>query len=120
MHSIGEPEERTLRSRYSYLSNQCLCVIKLGDKNKYSTVVLSASRALKMPHLTAADKTKLYYRRALAHIALNNDEDADDDLKAALKLSPQDAAVKAEQAKIAKRQKEKEKKQRAAYAKMFA
>ncbi len=107
-------------SRYSYLSNQCLCILKVADKPLYNVLINSAGRALKLSSLTDSDKTKMYYRRALAHVQLKSDEDAEKDLNSALQLSPEDAAVKFELAKLAKKQQEKERKQRAAYSKMFA
>lgn len=69
---------------------------------------------------TKSDLAKAYYRRALAYVALKDEDRAETDLKRASELMPADAGVKKEQLALAKRKEAKVKAQRAAYSKMFS
>jgi peptidyl-prolyl isomerase D len=107
-------------SRYSLLSNVSLCALKVTPKPQPRAAISAASRALTIAHVTPAERTKALYRRALAHALVNDDDEAEADLKEALKLSPEDKAVILELQRLAKKKKDKEMKQRQAFSKMFA
>lgn len=66
------------------------------------------------------DLTKALYRRALAHLALKDEDSAETDLKAASRNSPADPAPKKELQALAQRRQARLNAQRAAYAKMFS
>lgn len=60
------------------------------------------------------------YRRALAHIILKDDEQAENDLISASKLIKDDAAILGELEKARARKKEKRDKEKKAFKKLFA
>lgn len=60
------------------------------------------------------------YRRALAHIVLKDDEQAENDLISASKLIKDDAAILGELEKARARKKEKRDKEKKAFKKLFA
>lgn len=104
------------------LLNSALCSLKLSPKPYPVGAAKYASRALNVKDYTLSDtdKGKALYRRALAHIAMKNDEEAMDDLQAALEVVPDDNAVKAEIAKLKAKQKEKKEKEKKAYKNLFS
>lgn len=53
----------------------------------------NASRALELEGLSDAEKAKAYFRRGVAKVGLKDDDSAVDDLTAASKLAPGDAAI---------------------------
>lgn len=63
---------------------------------------------------------KALYRRALAHVILKEEDEAEADLIAASQLVPEDQAITGELAKVRQRRKEKKEKEKKAFKKMFA
>jgi peptidyl-prolyl isomerase D len=111
-------------SRYSLLSNKALAALKLGTKTHAKQVISCCNRILKgadedLFDLKPADKTKALYRRGVARANLGEASAAEEDFKKALELSPNDAAVKSEMARLAKKKEAEIARQRAAYSKMF-
>lgn len=98
-------------------SNSALLQLKLKDFNDAEK---SASYAIAVPEIKAAEKGKALYRRALARKGLKNEEDAVADLEEALKSVPEDAAVKNELAAVKKAASDRAKKEKAAYSKFFS
>jgi len=115
------------------LLNGALAAIKSGDP---SLALDYTNRALRQD-LPAADKSgcpflkrfspqlmtrsaKALYRSGLAHVALNEDDEAEDTLRQALALAPEDKAIGNELERILARKKAKIAKEKAAYKKMFS
>ncbi|KAJ9126235.1 hypothetical protein QFC24_001959 [Naganishia onofrii] len=121
------PEDQPVElknTRYSLLSNKALAALKLGTKTHAKQVISCCNRILKgadedLFDLKPADKTKALYRRGVARANLGEASAAEDDFKKALELSPNDAAVKSEMARLAKKKEAEIARQRAAYSKMF-
>lgn len=102
--------------KFSLFSNSALLQIKLKD---FEGALASASKALEVEGATDAEKGKAYYRRALAKAGKKNDEDAIEDLEAANKCVPGDAAVTKELEVVKKRVTERRKKEKAVYKNAF-
>jgi len=66
------------------------------------------------------NNTKAYYRRAQAHVAMKDYEEATSDLNIALKISPEDKAVKGEIARVKKLVAEKKQRDQKMYSKLFS
>ena len=60
------------------------------------------------------------YRRALAHVALHDEDAAEQDLRAALGFVPGDAAIRAELDRVRELKKAQREKEKKAFKKMFA
>ncbi|PHH55816.1 41 kDa peptidyl-prolyl cis-trans isomerase [Ceratocystis fimbriata CBS 114723] len=92
----------------------------LSKKEKWNEAKKASSAALAVASIKDADKAKALFRRALAHKALKDSESALEDLVAANKLAPTDAAItnelNATRAKIAAYNE----KRKAAYRKLFS
>ncbi|KAF8152981.1 cyclophilin-like domain-containing protein [Crassisporium funariophilum] len=103
------------------LLNSALAAIRSQPQSaaNANTAITNASRALDKLELNNADKAKALYRRALAHVFLKNEEQAEKDLVAASQLVPEDAAIAGELAKIKHQRKEKREKEKKAYKKLF-
>jgi tetratricopeptide (TPR) repeat protein len=69
--------------------------------------------------LKPADKVKALYRRGLARASLGEASAAEEGFKQALELAPNDALIKNEIARLAKKKEAELAKQRAAFSKMF-
>jgi peptidyl-prolyl isomerase D len=111
-------------SRYSLLSNTALAALKLGGKTHAKQVISCCNRILKgaeeeLFELKPADKVKALYRRGLGRASLGEASAAEDDFKQALEIAPNDAVIKNEIAKLAKKKEAELAKQRAAFSKMF-
>ena len=78
------------------------------------------TRALALPSLSATDRGKALYRRALAHALLNDEEEAEKDLLEAVRVVPGDEAVKKELEKVRAKKKEKRDKNKKAYKFLFS
>lgn len=102
--------------KFSLFSNSALLQIKLKD---FEGALTSASKALEVEGATDAEKGKAYYRRALAKAGKKNDDDAIEDLEAANKCVPGDAAVAKELEVVKKRVAERRKKEKAVYKNAF-
>lgn len=63
---------------------------------------------------------KAHYRRALGHVALNEDDEAEADLIKARELVSGDAAINAELEKVRQRKKEKRDKEKKVFKKLFS
>lgn len=105
--------------RFTIHSNSALVQIKLRS---FEDALRSASSALDVnPAVTTdAEKAKALYRRALARVALKNDEEAIVDLEQAAKLVPGDAGVVKELAAAKKREADRVEKEKAVYRKFFS
>lgn len=102
--------------RFSLHSNSALLQIKL---KAFDDALKSATNATELTKIANADRAKAYYRKALANSGLKNDEQASEDLEAALKLAPGDVAITRELGIIKKRLADQTKKEKAAYKKFF-
>lgn len=103
--------------RFSLLSNTALVWNKLKD---YTAAMQCATYALEVPDISDAEKGKALYRRALAFVGLKDEESAENDLEAALKFVPGDAAIKKELTAVKKAASDRLKKEKAAYGKFFS
>ncbi|RSH95180.1 peptidyl-prolyl cis-trans isomerase cpr6 [Saitozyma podzolica] len=106
-------------TRLPLLTNAALAALKLSPPAASSAVSL-ATRALNLGKLSASEKGKALYRRALGKIQLKDDEGAEVDLKEALKNVPGDAGITRALKEVEVKRKERKDKERKAYAKMFA
>ncbi|OCK79159.1 peptidyl-prolyl cis-trans isomerase 1 [Lepidopterella palustris CBS 459.81] len=102
--------------KFTLHSNSALVQIKLRD---FDGALKSASFALETEGATEVEKGKAYYRRALAREGKKNDEDAIEDLEAAAKCVPGDAAVVKELEVVKKRVAERKKKEKEVYKNAF-
>ncbi|KAH7309404.1 peptidyl-prolyl cis-trans isomerase [Rhizoctonia solani] len=100
------------------LLNSALAAIKTG---KPSAALAATTRALGLkPEIGTNDKGKAYYRRALAHSLLHDEDEAEADLHEAIKIVPGDEAVRAELVKVQQRKKEKREKEKKAFKGLFS
>jgi len=109
------------------LLNSALCALRLPSASSPSThnaelAIKSTTRALNLSafSLTPQDKGKALYRRALAEVALKQEDAAEADLVEASALVPGDDAIKKELAKVKAKKKEKRDKEKQAYKNMFS
>jgi peptidyl-prolyl isomerase D len=103
--------------RIQFYLNSALVQVKA---NLTADAIKSATNALEMEEITPQDKAKAYYRRGQAYGKGKEDELAIEDLKKALELNPNDAAILGELATARTRQKARREKEKKAYAKMFS
>ncbi len=103
--------------RFTLNSNSALLSNKL---KAYDDAARSATFALDVPSITDVEKGKALYRRAVAEVALKDEEAAMRDLEEASKLVPGDAAVTKELAAVKRMAAERAKKEKAAYSKFFS
>jgi len=103
------------------LLNSALAAIRAQPQSSGNAMiaVTNATRALNNLELNNADKAKALYRRALAHVYMKNEEQAEKDLVEASHLVPEDTAIATELTKIRQQRKEKRDKEKKAYKKMF-
>ncbi|KAG9095429.1 peptidyl-prolyl cis-trans isomerase cpr6 [Ceratobasidium sp. UAMH 11750] len=100
------------------LLNAALVAIKTRDPRLAITLT---SRALNLsPPISNADKGKAHYRRALAYVAISEEDDAENDLLEAAKIVPEDGAIKAELAKVQAKKKEKREREKKAFKGLFS
>ncbi|KAH8102044.1 peptidyl-prolyl cis-trans isomerase Cpr7 [Cristinia sonorae] len=102
------------------LLNSGLSALRAGGSANAHIAISSTTRALERLELNTADQAKAYYRRALAHGVLKEDDQAEADLVKASTLVPTDQAILAELEKVRLRKKEKREKEKKAFKKMFA
>ncbi|MCJ1423944.1 peptidyl-prolyl cis-trans isomerase cpr6 [Sticta canariensis] len=102
--------------RFSLHSNSALLQIKV---KAFNDALKSASNAIELEKIPDADRAKAYYRKALANGGLKDDDQAVEDLEEALKLAPNDAAIKKELGIVKKKRADQEKKEKAAYKRFF-
>jgi peptidyl-prolyl isomerase D len=103
-------------TKFALYNNSALMQIKISD---WEGAIKSATNAVEIPGVSDANKAKAYYRRGLARSNRKNEDEAVEDLEAALKLAPTDAAIKRELGEIKSKAAERAKKEKAAYAKFF-
>jgi peptidyl-prolyl isomerase D len=116
----GEPPEtkKALGAlRFTLNSNSALLSNRL---KAYDDALRSASAALDVANIADADKAKALYRRAIAEVALKDEEGAVKDLQEANKLVPNDAAIVKELAQVKQAVAARLKKEKSAYSKAFA
>ena len=104
------------------LLNMSLAALKITPPSSEHAreAVKHTSRALRIESISAQDKGKALYRRALAHSALFEEDDAEKDLIEAGKLVPGDEAIQKELEKVKARKKEKREKQKKIYRGLFS
>lgn len=104
----------TLHSNSSLLGNK---LQKFRQAQNWATYALQVADSAKAKD---ADKAKAYYRRAVAHEGLKEEDAALKDLQEAEKLAPGDAGIINEIAKVKKTVKDREAKDKAAAKKFFS
>lgn len=102
--------------RFTLHSNSALLQNKLKS---FEEAQHSATNALEQKDIADADRAKAFYRRALAHQGLKDDDKAVKDFEEAIKLAPGDAAITKELSATKKKITEQSKKEKAAYKKFF-
>lgn len=95
------------------LLNSAACKLKLNDS-------LSACEDLNEVLRLDENNTKALYRRAQAHVAMKDFDEASKDLNSALKIAPEDKAIKGELVRVKKLITEKKQKDQKMYAKLFS
>lgn len=105
---------RALRAALN--SNAALMSIKLGA---WDDAIHAATAAIDVEGVPDKDRAKALYRRGLARVRARDEDAARADLEAALKLAPEDAAVKTELAAVKKAAAARLAKEKAAYKKFF-
>ncbi|MCJ1312140.1 peptidyl-prolyl cis-trans isomerase cpr6 [Agyrium rufum] len=113
----AETQKQLNTIRFTLQSNSALLQNKLTAYNDAKT---SASHALDVKQIPDSDRTKAYFRRAVAEIALKDDDEAMKDLQAASNLAPNDTAISKEVAAVKKRMADASKKEKEAMKKFFS
>jgi len=108
-----EKNDKLEKIKIPCLLNSAACKLKL---NESKAACDDLNEVLKHDE----NNTKAYYRRAQAQVAMNDYEEASRDLNAALKISPEDKAVKAEMVRVKKLIAEKKQKEQKIYSKLFS
>jgi len=104
------------------LLNMALVALKvtpLTNKNA-EEARSSTTRVLQLNDISATDKAKALYRRALANSQLQEDDDAEKDLVEALTVAPGDDAVRRELEKVRQKKKDKRERQKKAFKGLFS
>ncbi|CAO3567443.1 unnamed protein product [Mortierella alpina] len=99
--------------------NRGFCALKL-DRPQMTIKDMTVVLEMDPQYLSAADKTKAYFRRGSAYLKLNDLESAKADLEQAKKLSPKDPGVLRELEVVQAKLTDRRNKEKKAYAKMFA
>lgn len=102
--------------RFSLHSNSALLQVKL---KAFDDAYKSASNALELSKIPAADRAKAYYRKGLASEGLKNEDQAIKDYEDASKLAPGDPAITKQLTAVKKKAAEQAKKEKAQYKKFF-
>ncbi|KAI8610212.1 hypothetical protein BC830DRAFT_767055 [Chytriomyces sp. MP71] len=117
--AAGSDEERIRAAMRHYYSSLVACYNNLAACSarlaRWDRVVANADQVLKR----APGNAKALFRRGQAHLALNDLAKAERDLTQAAALAPADVGIKAELAKLRKREKEYETKQKKEWAGLF-
>ncbi|KAJ5624069.1 hypothetical protein N7510_000378 [Penicillium lagena] len=119
----GDPKElggEMKALRFTLHSNSSLLANKLGQFQNAQRWAGFALQVAEAASAKDADKAKAYYRRALAHEGLKEEDEALKDLQEAAKLAPGDAGISNEITKVKKAVKDREAKDKAAARKFFA
>ncbi|KAI0030478.1 40 kDa cyclophilin [Vararia minispora EC-137] len=97
------------------LLNGALAALRSGDPSR----ALEFTDRVLRQDISDADKAKAFYRSGLAHVALNEGDEAEETLRQALALAPEDKAISGELERVRQRKRAKIAKEKAAYKKMF-
>ncbi|GAA5871310.1 hypothetical protein JCM1840_004409 [Sporobolomyces johnsonii] len=138
-HRFLDPPNPTLSAQYatlrlSLLLNSSLAALKSSSPLSSAhgqLAIKQSTKALELDgeptdqeqmkkKLSAGERAKALYRRALGRVACKEEEEAIRDLEEASKLQLEDAAIKKELASAKKRIEDRKAKARSAYSKMFA
>lgn len=111
-----ELAEKMTGVRFSLHSNSALIQNKL---KAFDDAHKSASNAIELSKIPAADKAKAYYRKGLASEGMKNEDQAIKDYEEASKLAPSDPAITKQLTAVKKKAAEQAKKEKAAYKKFF-
>lgn len=95
------------------LLNSAACKLKLNESKGAAEDLTEVLRL-------DAQNTKALYRRAQAYIKMKDFEEASNDLQSALKVNPEDKAVKSEMANVKNLISQKKKKDKEIYSKLFS
>jgi peptidyl-prolyl isomerase D len=106
--------------RFTLHSNSSLLANKLQKYRQAQNWATYALQVADSANAKDADKAKAYYRRAVAHEGLKEEDEALKDLQEAEKLAPGDAGIINEIAKVKKTVKDREAKDKAAAKKFFS
>ena len=115
----GDPEDLGVKLnqlKVSMLLNSAQCY---NQMNHYDQTLNSATSALEVEGITAAEKGKAYYRRAIAKGGSKDEESAMKDLELCLKSVPGDANATNELQRMKTRAAERAKKEKAQMKKFF-
>ncbi|KAI0634595.1 peptidyl-prolyl cis-trans isomerase Cpr7 [Trametes polyzona] len=102
------------------LLNSALAAIRAGGSANARLALRVTDRAIASLELNDADKAKALYREALAHVALKEDEEAEEALVKAHALVKDDKAIIGELEKVRGRLRGKREKEKAQFKKLFA
>lgn len=128
LHEFPEPEENDPKElephmkslRFTLHSNSALLANKLGQFKNGKTWASYALDVAAAAGAKDADRAKVYYRRAVAHSGLKEEDEALKDLEKASSLAPTDAAITAETARVKKAIKSREAQEKATARKFFS
>ncbi|KAB8071660.1 cyclophilin-like domain-containing protein [Aspergillus leporis] len=128
LHEFPEPDDNDPKEldgqikaiRFTLHSNSSLLANKLAQYKNSQTWATYALETAQAASAKDADKAKVYYRRAVAHSGLKEEDQALKDLQEAEKLAPGDAGITNEIAKVKKSIKDRQAKERATAQKFFS
>ncbi|KAI0672162.1 peptidyl-prolyl cis-trans isomerase Cpr7 [Trametes maxima] len=102
------------------LLNSALAALRAGGSANARLALRVTDRAIASLELNDADKAKALYREALAHVALNEDDEAEEALIKANALVKEDKAIVGELEKVRGRLRGKREKEKKQFKKLFA
>ncbi|PTU25194.1 hypothetical protein P175DRAFT_0506700 [Aspergillus ochraceoroseus IBT 24754] len=128
LNEFPEPDEEDpkelgpqLKSlRFTLHSNSSLLANKLGQFRNAKSWATYALEVAEAAGAKESDKAKVYYRRAIAHRGLKEEDEALKDLQTAIAMAPTDAAIANEITKAKKAIKDREARERATAQKFFS
>ncbi|KAH9925012.1 peptidyl-prolyl cis-trans isomerase Cpr7 [Epithele typhae] len=101
------------------LLNSALAALRAGGAPNARLALRVTDRAISNLTLNDTDKAKALYRQGLAHVTINEDDEAEEALAKAHTLVKTDTAIQAELEKVRGRLRGKRDKEKAAFKKMF-
>ncbi|KAL4781472.1 cyclophilin-like domain-containing protein [Aspergillus varians] len=113
-----EPQIKALR--FTLHSNSSLLANKLGQFKNARTWATYALEVANATNVKDSDKAKVYYRRAVAHGGLKEEDDALKDLEQASILAPNDAVITAEITRVNNAVKARDAREKATARKFFS
>jgi len=90
LHPNSEDAKRIVRLYVPIILNYCQCLLQM--KKDYDIVIKYCSEVIEVDKVT--DNAKVFYRRAAAHVAVGNEEEASSDIKSCLSLDTSEATAK--------------------------